>query len=437
MDSSLSHHRNSHHHNLMSLTTIPLLQVALKKVYISQLLSPYSDFIVNEVDLDGNVVHLTSLDAPMETAEEHESKSTNQPNVHNFFKEKLKFLVTDTVDGPESSSKCIHVRLNSRGNNERGRGDKKRKGRDETPYDSRGSDWPEHFGKFLRFHLCKENKDTQEALGVIGKMLGIQPRAFGFSGTKDKRAVTTQRHAYRPLPPKMQVFYIFSLSMKSDILAYLKSQVDQYLCLVDDCKLTIKDGSDQIQIKFGSKEDNKAAQKSLSLGNCRRGKLTEITSIKEELLHKFVSDDDVCPTEYGLADIFQNKGRFKDDVAPLFSLDDDTTKADSETAFDMDLWSVDQLLDSVMESAQVGRMSSSWSTPWKSIHNHTEGVVADSEDTVKAATDALGKHGFVNYFGMQSFGSGAKLLKGKWKEGVSMILDPRDGDILLVSHIII
>lgn len=27
---------------------------------------------------------------------------------------------------------------------------------------------------YCRFHLYKENKDTQEALGVIGKMLGIQ-----------------------------------------------------------------------------------------------------------------------------------------------------------------------------------------------------------------------------------------------------------------------
>lgn len=26
----------------------------------------------------------------------------------------------------------------------------------------------------FRFHLFKENKDTQEALGLIGKMLGIQ-----------------------------------------------------------------------------------------------------------------------------------------------------------------------------------------------------------------------------------------------------------------------
>lgn len=71
--------------------------------------------------------------------------------VHNFFKEKMKFLVTDTVDGPDSSSKCIRVRLNSGSNNDRGRNSRKRKGRDDKQYDSRGSDsWPENMGKFLR-----------------------------------------------------------------------------------------------------------------------------------------------------------------------------------------------------------------------------------------------------------------------------------------------
>ncbi|KAL7611438.1 hypothetical protein Lser_V15G11646 [Lactuca serriola] len=119
----------------------------------------------------------------------------------------------------------------------------------------------------------------------------------------------------------------------------------------------------------------------------------------------------------------------------------------------MDLWSVDQLLDLVMESAQqVGRMPSTMMSMNQSYVNESlllgqlhgnrftitlRGVVANSEDTVKVATNALGKHGFVNYFGMQRFGSGAKLLKGEWKEAVSMILDPRDGDILLVSDIII
>ncbi|KAK6915448.1 Pseudouridine synthase, TruD [Dillenia turbinata] len=209
----------------------------------------YSDFIVNEVDLEGNVVHLTSLDVPTEveqlvqfveenaeSAPDFSSRSYNseielfrslagdsdaeslqgllcqvtsgssaapivlspdsdkshRTAVHNFFKEKLKFLVTDTVDGPDSSSKCIRVRLNSAEG--KGKNSRKRKDRSDKPFDSRGSEnWPDHLGKFTRFHLYKENKDTQEALGLIGKMLGIQPRSFGFAGTKDKRSISTQR----------------------------------------------------------------------------------------------------------------------------------------------------------------------------------------------------------------------------------------------------
>ncbi|XP_015875445.2 multisubstrate pseudouridine synthase 7 isoform X2 [Ziziphus jujuba] len=207
----------------------------------------YSDFIVNEVDWDGNVVHLSSLDAPPEAIEENgteidenvsksytteiesfrclagdsdagcleafinqicsggkdsispivlspDSDKSHRTAIHNFFKENFKFLVTDTVDGPDASSKCIRVRLNSGGWSNRGRNSKKRKERGDKPFDSRGSeDWQGKAGKFLRFHLYKENKDSQEALGLIGKMLGIKPRSFGFAGTKDKRAVSTQR----------------------------------------------------------------------------------------------------------------------------------------------------------------------------------------------------------------------------------------------------
>ncbi|MCL7040421.1 hypothetical protein MKW94_025442, partial [Papaver nudicaule] len=208
----------------------------------------YADFIVNEVDTDGNVVRLTSLDGPPESVEEKKEKEeketkisytseiesfrvlagdtdadllkdfvdkiiatgggkeeispivlapdyekTHRTAIHNFFKTHLKFLVTDTVDGPDSASKCIRVRQSS-GGNENGRGSTKRKERGGKPFDSRGTDdWPDNMGKFLRFNLFKENKDTQEALTVIGKMLGIQQRAFGFAGTKDKRAITTQR----------------------------------------------------------------------------------------------------------------------------------------------------------------------------------------------------------------------------------------------------
>ncbi|RVW95945.1 Pseudouridylate synthase 7-like [Vitis vinifera] len=51
------------------------------------------------------------------------------------------------------------------------------------------------------------------------------------------------------------------------------------------------------------------------------------------------------------------------------------------------------------------------------------GVVADSEETIKASADALGRLGFINYFGLQRFGSGsvpthligAALLRGEWE----------------------
>ncbi|BAF06311.2 Os01g0773000 [Oryza sativa Japonica Group] len=154
----------------------------------------YSDFVVHEVALDGSLVRLTSFDLP------------DGEEVHDFFKRNFEALLTDTVEHSDGIQRCIRVRLKP-GRRERrdvdGRG-RNRKGtgssgwRDDKPFDSRGSIiWPDHLGKFIRlchlFHLYKENKDTQEALGKIGKMLGLQPRSFGFAGTKDKRAVTTQQ----------------------------------------------------------------------------------------------------------------------------------------------------------------------------------------------------------------------------------------------------
>lgn len=71
--------------------------------------------------------------------------------MHNFVKEHFTFLVTDTVDGPDTSSKCIRVWFNAGGNNGKGRNSRKRKDRADKPYDNRGSDnWPDHLDKFLR-----------------------------------------------------------------------------------------------------------------------------------------------------------------------------------------------------------------------------------------------------------------------------------------------
>ncbi|KOM52951.1 hypothetical protein LR48_Vigan09g161000 [Vigna angularis] len=288
----------------------------------------YSDFIVNEVDRDGTVVKLTSLDAPEEEPESVQENGTNtsdtvvsyasriesfkslagEPDailleefinkinaggedsfspivlspdsdkshrkaVHNFFKENFKFLVTDVVDGPDPSLKCIRVRFKP------------------------------------RFHIYKENKDTHEALGVIGNMLGIQPKSFGFAGTKDKRAVTTQR--------------VTVYKQRASRLASLNKRL------------------------FGIK-------------------LGDFCYVKEGL----------C-----LGQLMGNR-------------------------FTITL----------------------------------RGIVSDSEDIIKTSADALGRLGFINYFGLQRFGSGSlpthliggALLRGEWKLAVDMILDPREGDILFI-----
>eukprot|EP01126_Amoeba_proteus_P021445 TRINITY_DN2179_c0_g1_i10.p1 TRINITY_DN2179_c0_g1~~TRINITY_DN2179_c0_g1_i10.p1 ORF type:complete len:145 (-),score=16.38 TRINITY_DN2179_c0_g1_i10:124-558(-) len=60
------------------------------------------------------------------------------------------------------------------------------------------SQWPKDKPDFLMFTLYKENKDTTNALVLISHFLKINPKVFNTSGTKDKRAVTTQKvTAYR------------------------------------------------------------------------------------------------------------------------------------------------------------------------------------------------------------------------------------------------
>lgn len=53
--------------------------------------------------------------------------------------------------------------------------------------------WKELGGDYLHFTLYKENKDTMEAISYLTRQLGMKPQAFQFAGTKDRRAITTQR----------------------------------------------------------------------------------------------------------------------------------------------------------------------------------------------------------------------------------------------------
>ncbi|KAM0881419.1 hypothetical protein ACQ4PT_032977 [Festuca glaucescens] len=142
----------------------------------------YSDFIVHEVARDGSVVRLTSLDLPDECVEpkEEEKAAPSADADHSQALEKFSGLCG------EADCSALRGLIEKAAAGSKG---------DFSPVILSPDADKAHrsVGLVPRFNLCKENKDTQDALGVIGKMLGLQSRAFGFSGTKDKRAVTTQQ----------------------------------------------------------------------------------------------------------------------------------------------------------------------------------------------------------------------------------------------------
>lgn len=64
--------------------------------------------------------------------------------------------------------------------------------------------WAGGAARYVRFSLYKENMDTQNALGALARALHCGPKIFAVAGTKDKRAVTVQRvTAFRMDPARL------------------------------------------------------------------------------------------------------------------------------------------------------------------------------------------------------------------------------------------
>ncbi|KAI1008033.1 hypothetical protein K3495_g188 [Podosphaera aphanis] len=58
--------------------------------------------------------------------------------------------------------------------------------------------WNERGGEFLHMCLFKQDRDTMEVISHLARTLKVKPNVFSYAGTKDRRAVTTQRvSAYR------------------------------------------------------------------------------------------------------------------------------------------------------------------------------------------------------------------------------------------------
>jgi tRNA pseudouridine13 synthase len=72
--------------------------------------------------------------------------------------------------------------------------------------------WPSDLGNYLQFTLFKENIDSMSAAHVISKALVCKVDSVQFAGTKDKRAVTTQKVTmYRRKPSDIAKMNRFNL----------------------------------------------------------------------------------------------------------------------------------------------------------------------------------------------------------------------------------
>ncbi|GAB4835987.1 hypothetical protein Ancab_000906 [Ancistrocladus abbreviatus] len=216
-----------------------------------------------------------------------------------------------------------------------------------------------------RFHLYKENKDTQEALRLIGKMLGVQVTIFKQRASRlaslNERLIgikvgdfwtCTWEAPRKPIHNYIEVNYI--CRRPSNVVCRYKGQAI--------CVYTKGVFSSPNFEAFGFAEANH-----LSSVTIFKQRASRLASLNERLIGIKVGD--FCHVNEGLV-LGQLRGN----------------------QFTITL----------------------------------RGVVADSDDTIKASADALGKHGFINYFGLQRFGCGtvpthlvgAALLRGEWKAAI-------------------
>lgn len=197
----------------------------------------YSDFVVNEIDLNGDVVQLTDISPPkqeervlQDVSDRLSSEDIKKLQVLTEMKNKSPPVYIEVADDKAERTK-IHQAIRDgflgleSSTEER---DNKRVikvvFRNSDNRHSRGS-WPPGRGNYCKFVLYKENKDTMDAINLIAKKLRVKPGQFQYSGTKDRRAKTSQHITVFRIP--VERLYVLNKDLKN-------------LCLgnfsyVDDC----------------------------------------------------------------------------------------------------------------------------------------------------------------------------------------------------------
>lgn len=176
------------------------------------------DFLVNEIDLDGNVVYVTDQDYPKQ--EIHELKKLLDP-LDDEFEEQVQLLIDEAHDGNfkhdtvttkvsymnKDMRSAIHHALKSK------IGECTRVSTQTTPEMhiqvikshkkiKKRTDWKRLGGEYLMFHMEKTNTDSCVAVKLLSSHLKVPFNSIGIAGTKDKRGVTCQRVTIKHVLPQ-------------------------------------------------------------------------------------------------------------------------------------------------------------------------------------------------------------------------------------------
>lgn len=209
--------------------------------FTGQIKQRYTDFLVHEIDNQGNVVHLldkgfnmpkkqqpstdeakAQQDAEATRRQEFQVKpelraellnlltETDVEKIESVYRSAQKMETTKSFEDKNVRTK-IHQLLREAFNNElesvttdhntfkiARSGRNSRVNRQTLIEQNKDANGVENWGygptkDFLHFTLYKENKDTMDAVNLLTKFLRMPSRVVRFAGTKDRRAVTCQR----------------------------------------------------------------------------------------------------------------------------------------------------------------------------------------------------------------------------------------------------
>ncbi|KAK5574628.1 hypothetical protein RB653_009881 [Dictyostelium firmibasis] len=190
----------------------------------------FSDFIVNEIDEQGNVIHLKTIDytttgsndsdqsesIPSTTKEEDLQKLIGEEKTKEFTEffngpnktDPKAFFLFDVNESKEQRTelhKVIKLRYNLVSETDNGKVKVWAEANPKKKSINDRQQWPIGKPKYVEFILCKENRDTMDTLSMMSRILRNSEKNFSFAGTKDKRGITTQRVTVWKVTPEKLV----------------------------------------------------------------------------------------------------------------------------------------------------------------------------------------------------------------------------------------